>query len=126
MNSTPVGYIPTGEERITYFVDQNALYGLTDSLDLQKHIYLNITKQSIQDNKNRFIMTIIVSISSIVLIGILVAPMLSKISERQYTSISFFLDLPLTEIAIIQKQTEKCKKSLNEAIFKKKHSQLKI
>lgn len=39
-------------------------------------------------------MTIIISVVSIVIVGIAVAPFMNRIIERQYVALNFYLNLP--------------------------------
>lgn len=51
------------------------------------------TKEHAENSKTQTETTIIISIVSIVLIGLIVAPILAKIYDRQYIAVGFFINL---------------------------------
>lgn len=82
LSPTPPGYQPTDQERNIYYVVENS----GGSIRLQEYAikeqYINETTLDVDNNRSQSKLTIIISIASIMVVSIIVAPLLSKISQR--------------------------------------------
>ena len=60
--------------------------------------YTTETNNHAQNAKDSTQITIIISIVSIAIVGLIVAPMLSRIQDMQYRALNLFIDLPYDKI----------------------------
>lgn len=87
-------YNPTNNEKDLYFIAQNGILPLRRSVIDSCFFYATEARAHANANITTTLLTILVSIVSIIVIGLVLSPMLSLAETRRYKALHYFIKLP--------------------------------
>ncbi|TNV87637.1 hypothetical protein FGO68_gene1529 [Halteria grandinella] len=105
VNSTPSYY-----EKDLYFVLENGLTGLRESILTDCNYYAREAEIHAKSSKFTILITALISIVFIALIGSLIAPMMTQAEHRKHLSLLFFLKVPKIRLPTMIQNCKYCLK----------------
>ncbi|TNV87499.1 hypothetical protein FGO68_gene6494 [Halteria grandinella] len=100
----PANYTPSDDERSLYFLVQTAQGNLRSIGKQISDFYRTETEEHALSVAKTTQLTIIISIASIVLVVILISPIISRIEQRKYMGLKFFLNVEPAHLILLESQ----------------------
>lgn len=101
-------YRPTLHEQALYFASHNGLRPLMRASIDSCDYYAEEAQSHAKENKTTTLVTAIVSISIIFLIGLIIAPIMTKAETRKYNALIYFLKIPKAQLSLLIQNCEYC------------------
>eukprot|EP00347_Sterkiella_histriomuscorum_P006361 403353053 len=118
-------YVPTDNERTFFFASENAKDAIRVQIRAAKDLYAYDITLHAEQSALSTQTTIIISICSILIVGIIVTPLLTRIVDRQYIALKFFISVhPETLVQLTQKCYQ-CLIEVNELLSLKSNNHSK-
>ncbi|CDW83114.1 UNKNOWN [Stylonychia lemnae] len=121
--NTSSAYVPTEIERNIFFVIANSLDAIREHLQIEIEYYSRDIKDHSEESKASTETTIIISVCSILFVGLIVTPLLSRIVDRQYQALQFFLLIDQIQIDNLIFKCFQCIQEVNELLALNKSTQ---
>lgn len=104
IDKPPKNYSPSDDERTLYFLVQTAQGNLRSVGKDISDFYRTETEEHALSVAKTTQMTIIISIASIALVVILISPIISRIEQRKYMGLKFFLNVEPGHLILLEQQ----------------------
>ncbi|CDW78770.1 UNKNOWN [Stylonychia lemnae] len=109
-----LNYRPTQDEQSIYFLIENGIKGILSSVGITINYFVKDAEDHSKQNISSTEIVTIVSIITIMVVGIIFTPIFSKSEIRRYLAIKFFLNLDQFVVQQMKRNVDHCQTILDE------------